>query len=719
MKRSALTQNKLSVAIVFAVVLMFLAGCASSEVLPEGSYELVGTGIVNDHHATEVPDLSGYIRQRPATKLFSLVKRPGSKIVKYDSLMADMTCRDLKMALSNQGFLHADVKLENKIKDNKVKSLYHLLPGEAFIIGTTSYDIHDDSIKSLLETHPTLLRSLHPGSSFSVMKLNDLRKQITSYLNNNGYYHFNKEYIDFEVDTLATSKVVDVKMTLHRYETSSSAVQRDHPLYRIRNVNFIDGDGGFPNLRMSTLMHNTVLRSGELYSGQNLQQTYNNFSQLQAVRYTNIKFEENVDSCLLDCDIQVNTNKPSSILFQPEGTNTAGDLGAALSLTYENRNLFHGSEVLSIQTRGAFEAITGLEGYTDEDYQEYSLETKLLFPNFITPFLSIEKGQGIKASSEVSASYDLQNRPEFHRRVFSSAWRYRWTNSKRISYRFDVLDMNYVYMPWISETFKQDYLESDDNRNAILRYNYEDLFIMKMGFGISTGSRNYSLRTNVESSGNVLSAIAHYTKFKQNEQGQCTLFNIAFAQYVKGDIDYTRLIHFDENNQLAIHGALGIAYPYGNSNILPFEKRYFSGGANSLRGWSVRSIGPGRFKGSDGRIDFINQTGDIKLDLSVEYRTKLFWKINGAAFVDAGNIWTFREYEEQKGGQFLWNEFYKQLAVSYGFGMRLNLGFFILRLDLGVKAVNPVYETAKEHFPIFHPDLGRDLAFHFAVGMPF
>ena len=179
-------------------------------------------------------------------------------------------------------------------------------------------------------------------------------------------------------------------------------------------------------------------------------------------------------------------------------------------------------------------------------------------------------------------------------------------------------------------------------------------------------------------------------------------------------------MRIDENNQLVFHMALGLAYPYGNSNVLPFEKRYFSGGANSVRGWSVRSLGPGSYKESDGRINFINQTGDMKIDFNLEYRTHLFWKFGGAAFIDAGNIWTLHEYKEQPGGQFSFKNFPNEIAVGYGMGVRLNFDYFILRFDFGMKAVNPAYkETEDEHFPIFHPHLGRDFAFHFAVGLPF
>ena len=413
-------------------------------------------------------------------------------------------------------------------------------------------------------------------------------------------------------------------------------------------------------------------------------------------------------------------NKPSTISFQPEGTNTAGDLGAAASLTYTNRNLFKGSELFSLELRGAFEAITGLEGYKDQDYQEYSIESKLAFPRFLAPFLSKSFVRKSQAISELSLGWNLQNRPEYQRRVFSAGWRYRWSDTHRnIAYRYDLIDLNYVYMPWISETFKNDYLDDETNRNAILRYNYEDLFIMKMGFGMNYNDARHVVKANVETAGNLLASLSRVSNFKKNDNGQYTLFDIAYAQYAKFDIDYSRYWKFDTYNELVAHVGVGVAYPYGNSTILPFEKRYFSGGANSVRGWSVRELGPGSFRGKDGRIDFINQTGDMKLDINVEYRTRLFWKFNGAFFVDAGNVWTLRNYEEQPGGQFKVDEFYKQIAVAYGVGLRLNFDYFILRADMGMKALNPAYDTRDEHYAMLHPDFSRDFFFYFAVGLPF
>ena len=729
---------------------MILTGCSATKFVPEGQSMLNSVELKSEPKGFNIARLEPYVRQKSNSKWFSLFKIPlgvyslagrdsskwinrtlkniGEAPVIFDTLQAQLTCNDLQTAMRNMGYLHADVDLSTHVKGKKLSAVYTLRPGAPYDIREVSYDIADPRIDSLLRREDSPSLQIKPGEPFTVERLDTERKRITAFLMDRGFYRFNKDYIRFTVDSAQHSNEVDVTLHLAPYSANNTTQESLHPQYIVRSVNFRSEEraqpGGAPSsslrLRRKVLENNTAIQSGQPFSSADLQRTYNNFSRLQAVKYTNIRYKEVPDSQLLDCDIQLSMNKPSTISFQPEGTNTAGDLGAAASLTFENRNLFRGSEVLSIQLRAAFEAITGLEGYQNEDYKEYSLETKLAFPRMVAPFLSREFTRRSTATSELSLAYDLQNRPEFHRRVFSAAWRYRWSNPRRhLNYRFDLLDLNYVYMPWISSTFKHDYLDSVSNRNAILRYNYEDLFIMKIGFGLTYNHGNHAMRFNVETSGNLLSAVSRLARFHKNEHDQYTLFNIAYAQYAKFDFDYTCLWPFDQHNQLVAHADFGIAYPYGNSTILPFEKRYFSGGPNSVRGWSVRELGPGRFRGAGGRIDFINQTGDMKIDLNLEYRTFLFWKFNGAAFIDAGNIWTLRNYADQQGGQFRFHRFLSELAVAYGLGLRLNFDYFILRFDLGMKAVNPAHTTTREHYPILHPRLGRDLSFHFAVGLPF
>ena len=719
-----------------------LAACSATKFVPDESYLLEKVELKADTKKFNVASLEPYIRQKANSKWFSVFKIPlgtyalsgrdttrwinrtlrkiGEEPVVYDTLQAQLSCNDLKLALQNMGYMNAEVDLTTRAKGKRLTAIYTLHPGTPFFINSVRYDIQDSVIARMLDLGNPDRQELKAGDPFTVTRLEEERKRITRVLMDSGYYRFHKDFIQYGADSTAGQNQINLMLHLLPYRPNSGAPETLHPRYSIRNVTFSSNDSAKIHLRPRVLRRSTLIKTGDLFSATQLQRTYANFARMQAVRYTNIRFTEAPDTTLLDCDINISTNKPSSISFQPEGTNTAGDLGAAASVTYENRNLFRGSELLSIQLRAAYEAITGLEGYQNKDYQEYGVETKLTFPRFVAPLLSRSFRRRSIATSELSLNWNLQNRPEFHRRVFSTAWRYHWNEPRHhISYRYDFFDINYVYMPWISSRFKADYLDNATSRNAILRYNYEDLFILKMGFGLAFNDGENALKVNVESAGNMLHAVSKMFRLPQNADGKYTLVNIAYAQYVKFDVDFTRLFQFDERNSLAFHVGLGVAYPYGNSTILPFEKRYFSGGANSVRGWRVRELGPGTFKGTDGRIDFINQTGDMKLDMNLEYRTLLGWKLHGAVFVDAGNIWTLRNYADQPGGQFRFNSFYRQIALAYGLGLRLNFDYFILRFDLGMKAVNPAYETSREHYPLLYPNFKRDFAFHFAVGLPF
>ncbi len=723
-------------------VVMF--SCSSTKYVSDGEYLLnnVKVKTIGDYDDVNTVNLRNYVRQNPNRRWFSLFKLPlatyslsgrdstkwlnrtlksmGEAPVIFDSAKAAMTCIDLQQELRNEGFLNAQVDMERHINGKRVNLVYLLKPGEPYFIHTIRQEIADDSIVSILAASNSK-SLLSEGMKFDASMLDAERKRITGILTDNGYYRFHKEYISYQADTTTNSRLIDLTLRLglaHRNEQPDTL----HTRYWMRRITYASGDPQDKriHLRRHVLRECTHLSSGEPFRFTGLQNTYNHFGRLQAVKYTNILMHQLPGKDSLDCDIQLLANKPSTVSFQPEGTNTAGDLGAAASLTYQNRNLFRGSEVLSIELRGAYEAIRGLEGYSNQDFVEYSIETRLQFPRFISPFLNRYLRRKVNATSELSLLYDLQDRPEFHRRLLSAAWRYKWnfpgSNSR---YQLDLLDLNYVFMPWISETFRREYLDNDNTHNVILRYNYEDLFITKIGFGYSFTKGNQSIKTNIETSGNVLQMGSKLFGGVKDNRGYYRVFNIAFAQYVKGDIDISKTLLIDPSNQLVFHMGFGIAYPYGNSDVLPFEKRYFSGGANSVRGWSVRSLGPGKYKEKDGRINFINQTGDMKLDLNVEYRTKLFRKLSGAIFIDAGNIWTLREYAEQPGGQFRFEDFPSQLAVGYGLGLRLNFDYFILRFDLGMKAVNPAFEEDDEHYPILHPKFSRDNAFHFAVGLPF
>ena len=745
-------------AILILLLVLLIASCSAEKFVADGKYMLDKVEIKSDVKDFDALQFAQLIRQKGNSRWFSFFKIPlgtyalsgrdttkwinrtlqkmGEKPVLYDTLEAQRSKENLRVAMNNMGYMNATVDLETKVKGKILKAIYTLHPGSPYQINSFNYDIQDSVIASLLEPSLTSKFDKNHPRQFIVSALDNERKRLTKILNDSGYYRFNKDFIYYTADSTKGSKEVDLTLHLAKYRTNNDSEPILHPRYIINKVNILPGNSTGVNLRKGVIAENNLIEPGRYFSSSDLQKTYNNFARLGAVRYTNIDFRElnSIENIIvgktfnyqqsqkhyLDVDITLSSNKPNTISFQPEGTNTAGNLGAAAVLSYQNRNLFRGSELLSVELRAAFEAITGLEGYENHDYEEYGIQTSLQFPRFLSPFVSRDFRRRSNAVSEASISWNLQNRPEFHRRVFSAMWKYRWANpTKHFKYGLDVLNLSYVYMPWISSTFKTDYLDDISNRNTILRYNYEDLLVMRVGFSVIYNYNDQAIRAQFETAGNLLNGVSRIFNLKKNDQGQRMLFNIAYAQYAKFDFDYTKIISFDENNSLVLHGDFGVAWPYGNSKVLPFEKRYIAGGPNSVRGWSVRELGPGKFKGSDGRIDFINQTGDLKLDLNLEYRTHLFWKFDGAAYIDAGNIWTLRNYEEQQGGQFKIGEFYKQLAFAYGLGLRLNFNYFILRFDTGMKAINPVYDDFKEHYALFNPNFTRDFTFHFAVGLPF
>ena len=754
-----------------------LASCSATKFVPDGSYLLDEVKIHTDNKEIKPSDMRLYVRQNPNSKWFSTIKtqlyvynwsgrdstkwfnrflrKIGDAPVIYNESDAIRSQEEIAKAVQNLGYMGASVKRTTKTKKKKLKLFYEITSGKPYIVRTLKYDISDKKIAEYLRNDSTQ-SMLREGMLFDVNVLDAERQRITDYLLCNGYYKFNKDYITYTADTARNTHQVDLTLHLLPYKTYVGDTPKEHFQYKINKINFItDYDvlqssalssieindslhyNGFPiyykdklYLRPKVLVDNLRFASGDLYDERNVQKTYTYFGRLSALKYTNIRFFEtqNGDSTQLNCYVMLTKSKHKSISFELEGTNSAGDLGAAASVSFQHRNLFRGSETFMIKFRGAYEAISGLQpGYKNHNYTEYGVETSINFPNFLFPFLTSDFKRRIKATTEFGLQYNYQLRPEFSRTIASASWRYKWMQKQKIQHRIDLLDISYLYLPWISSQFQEDYINKDKD-NYILKYNYENRLIVRMGYNYSYNSaggalvnntittNSYSIRAGFESAGNILYGISKMINMRKNKDGEYAILGIPYAQYLKGDFDFAKNIIIDHRNSLAFHAGIGIAVPYGNAKVVPFEKRYFSGGANSVRGWSVRNLGPGSFAG-DG--NFMNQSGDIKLDASIEYRTRLFWKFRGAAFIDAGNIWTIREYENQPGGVFEFDKFYKQIAVAYGLGLRLDLDFFVLRFDGGMKAINPKYKKAKERYPIIHPRFSRDFAFHFAVGYPF
>lgn len=769
------------------IILLFAAGCSSTRHVPKGEYMLDDVTIqVEGDKDISSQELVNYLRQTPNHEVLGFwklqlgtynlsgndtskwynrwVRRMGQPPVIYQQSLTDASARQLDLALTNRGYLDATVEVDTVMKpdEKKIDVTYRIVTGNPHKITSIAYDIPDTAVARIIMAD-SLLFTLKPGDKFDRDNLDSERAMITLRLRNQGYYAFNKEYITFYADTAENSKDVNLTMTVRpprkaigdRMPVDSLA---SHSKYFINRVFFVtDSRGGTSisdiraeavdtvqykdvtilygkdhYLTPSSLQEKCFITPGELYKSSEVDRTYESLSRLGILKSINIELVPVgiIDgNQWLDAYILLSRNKKQSITFDVEGTNSEGDLGFGLGATYQHRNLAKGSQLLTARLRMNYESLSGsFNGLINDRYTEYAGEIGITFPKFEFPFASQRVKQRLNVSTEFAVSFNYQERPEYTRIIAGAAWKYKWINRENTRrHNFDLLDINYVYLP--ERTL--DFLDQIAPDNPLLRYSYEDHFIMSMAYRYyftnkripSTLLRRYTLqptiytiRASIETAGNLLYLLSSVSG-AQRHDGMYELFGIKYSQYVKGEIDYAITRNFDSRHSLAFHVGGGLGVPYGNSSVMPFEKRFYAGGANGVRGWGVRTLGPGSYNSKNSVTDFINQCGDIRLDLSLEYRAKLFWVLEGGAFVDAGNIWTIHNYENQPGGMFRFDSFWKQIAMAYGVGLRFDFTYFLLRLDLGMKAYNPARD--QERWPIIHPDWHRDATFHFAVGYPF
>ena len=778
------TSHKFIIKAVVITVLTLLISCNTTKHVPEGQYLLnkvkIDVSEGNDGKFNK-KELHNYLRQTPnheilggakfqlsiynlsgkdSTKWYNKwLRRLGQAPVIYDPELTAASANQLKLALVNQGYMDTEVSVDTVTDGKKIEVDYHIAPGEPHYIAGITYNIPDDSLRNIIMNDSSEF-ILHNGALFNRNDMEEERTKIAIRLREKGYFGFNKEYITYTADTTENNKAVDLTLNvMPPYENNRIAGYTRHRPFYIRSIyvitdydpmkrhdlseyqqedtvthkgiNILYGDEHY--LRASIIDDNCFIKIGEKYNSADVDRTYQSLGRLGILKYVNIAFEqagEHDGKLWLDSYILLTKAKPQSVSVSLEGTNSEGDLGFGVETTYQHRNIAKGSELLTAKLGINYESISGdISGLVNNRYAEYSGEVNINFPKFIFPFLKKSFRQKIRANTEFGTTFSYQERPEYTRVIAGAGWKYKWTEQgSMISHTFDLLDINYVYLPQITDSF----LDEIAPDNPLLRYSYEDHFIMRTGYSFYYTNKKathgignfvyqpdiYTIRAGIETAGNILNLFSHITNQKKDPQADAyKVLGIQYSQYVKLNADYSINHSFDRRNSLVFHAGAGVAVPYGNTTILPFEKRFYSGGANSVRGWSVRTLGPGSYNSNNSVSSFMEQCGDIRLDLNLEYRARLFWVFELAAFIDAGNIWTIRSYENQPGGVFKFNEFYKQIAVAYGLGLRMNFNYFLLRLDCGMKAVNPA--EGQERFPLVHPDFGRDFALHFSVGYPF
>ncbi len=742
---------------IFILTAIFSA-CSVNEHIPENNYLLDEVNIKSTSKGVSSSEMTEYLRQKPNSSwpLLGKVKLrlyyvewfrkifPGltEKPVLYSSKLTKVSADQIQLESSNRGFLRASVDTAVELKDKKAKVIYTIHPGDPYKVRNYTNEVSDTTIRRVT-MRVSRNNNIKKGILFDLSKLDDEKIRMTQVLRNTGYYNFNKEYLYYKADTTVGNKEVDLKLSLYpapdslphkRYKIGDiivlSGLERydtelDTVLYK--GIKMVYGKNRF--LRRSVIYKNNFLRSGKWYSERNVNSTISSYSGVPAINQTNVSFTDTVinDSTYLTGRIVLSEANAHAFNAGLEGTNTAGDIGVAANLGYRHKNLFNGAEVLDVKLRGAYEFVPGSESYDliSQNFYEFSAETSLSFPQIMFPWLKSSIKDRPNASTQFKIGLTNQHRPEYTREFFNVGFNYSWSSfSNRLLHRIDIFDVNFVRMPWVSDTFQEEYI--DNSKYPLLKYSYENQLISRLAYSnIFTNAKkrnstsNYTLRSAVEVSGILPRLIGLMKGTRKNDEGNDELLGIRYAEYAKLDLDFAQSNKVNEATTIAYHAAIGVAKPYGNSDILPFEKRYFSGGANSVRGWATRRLGPGFYHPNKDSVEFANQVGDIRLDLSVELRQKINTYFQLAFFVDAGNNWCIENNESTpEGGLFKFSEFYKQIALGYGMGLRLDLRFLLLRFDGGFKAFDPGQDASKRwRFKGFN--FGDDFAFHFGIGYPF
>ncbi|MDL2256618.1 outer membrane protein assembly factor [Bacteroidales bacterium OttesenSCG-928-I14] len=753
--------------------------CSSIKYVPDGEYLLNEISIESDVSKYKSSELRPYVRQLPNQKMFNLykmsfkmynlsgrdsslwinrfLKKIGEAPVILDTTLVDKTKHELTKLFYNAGYLNADIESEISYMNKKANVTYKIRGNTPYTISKYTSNYNDTIIEKDLVTNFKPIRGelsslqksyINENSLFDSNVLDSERNRITSLLRNRGYYKFNKESIHYTADTTIGYNKVKLNLILDPLKKKGEAEDSkniSHQKYYYNNIDvYLDYDplkypsisqypkrdsiilnnytfyftGKRPSIKPSLLANNCFLEPGKEYSQLAENLTYSSFSSLSALSNTYIQHHElESDSNRINMAILTVPALKQSTSLSVEGTNTVGNLGVAASANYIHRNLFRGSETLNIRIRGAYES---LSNFTDP-YLEYGGDASISIPKLLFPFLNKNFLRQMRTSTRFSLSYNSQTRPEYDRTLLSGGISYSVQDRQTFAaqHKLDLLDIDYVFLPRTDDTFMNNLPKS-----AKL-FGYTNQFIVGSSYSYNKSTFDpfqkqrsaYSLRFSLESAGNVLYAASNLFNLGKDSNGSFNLFGTHFAQFVKGDFDYAKTVSIDNHNSITFRIGGGIGIPYNNSQMLPFEKRYYSGGANSVRAWSVRELGPGSYVANDSTT-FFHQSGDIKLDMNIEYRTHLFWKFEAAAFIDAGNIWTIKDYEDQEGGKFKFNSFYKQIAVGYGLGLRLDFGFFLVRFDCGWKAYDPA-KQGKEAWAILRPNFRDNWAWHIAIGYPF
>jgi outer membrane protein assembly factor BamA len=677
--------------------------------------------------------------------------------------------RNMEKYLADIGFFHSKVTYD--ICLNKKKKLadvvYHVFPAAPYHYNSVRFVLEDTTLAPFLKNQQKV-SLLKKGDIYNAYTMDDERDRITALLRNRGYYNFNRNFIQFLVDTNFHHHQASVEVRiLPRRLPVKDAPDQTAPYPHIRY--FVDTVDVIPNfdpleqshyIRFDHVIHfrkdtthyhysyycrqprrfalitfdNAIdLRPGKPYSDEEVKKTYRNLFNYKILSSTHISFKPLVNPASdtgstgsLHARIQMQTGKLNSISFETVGTNSSGDLGVNGIISLSNKNIFRRAEVFNLRFMGGFEAqhvgrlpadssITSASKNGLFNTFEAGVDASVTFPMVLFPFRKYRVGG--MAETRIGIGYNYKMRPYYSQNTSNVEYSYSWKQGKYLKHELTPVNLNFVKVNPTPEF--RDILDKETNQQ--LKEQYSDHMIAGMRYSIifnnqelhRIGNFNY-VRFDMETSGNLLRGLNSIFGGKKDTLNNYTFFGVPYSQYFRFNIDYRHYIQFDNQGRtLVFRGLIGMAIPYLNSSVVPFEKGFFAGGANGMRAWRFRTLGPGSYTGTG---DY-ERVGDIQLEANAEYRFPIIDFVKGAFFTDAGNIWNLKPVTTFPGGAFAWDTFAKEVAVDAGFGVRLDFSFFVFRLDFAIPLQDPSYPLGQR----WRLDKLKwsDVVVNFGIGYPF
>ena len=723
--------KRIFLAILAAASLLAASSCSTTRALQDGEYRLRRNKIEvtnDDEFNTNV--LTPYIKQRsigwtPFMTVYNwtngkgkawdkLVQKVGVAPVVYDASMVDESIEGIEKHLEYLGYYGSKAESQINVNKRRVDVTYKVTLGKRFPISDINITLPSRGEFREAFLADTSAMTIRKGDFLSEAALETETERSAAQLRNQGFFTFNKNHFFFEADTLTNPGSAILNMSIREY-TRNASPKDAQP---IRKFYIDDVTISYPkslNIKDKVLRDLNTVEPGSPYSADVVNSTYSRLSAIRVFSSVNVGMTQS-DTNLVDCSISLAQSKLQGFKVNLEASsNSSGLLGISPQLSYYHKNIFHGGEWLNLSFMGNFQF-----KFNDAiRSNEFGVSAGLSFPKFFP--LPYRYFPGAIPRTDVNVSYNYQNRPEYTRNIISTSYGYNGNYRNKLFYQVYPLQLNIVRLFDLDESFYKTLANDPFLRNA-----YQDHFDLGSGTTLYYTTSPASIpeetyhyaRLQLDIAGNLLSAFK--PMMEKDENGSGMIWNTPYSQYVRTEATLGKTWVWGKNNGHSIATRLlaGVGYAYGNSTALPFEKHFYGGGANSLRGWQARTVGPGTSP-RDTTFVIPNQTGDMKLEANIEYRFDIVWKLDGAVFLDAGNVWTLKHKDtpENDPAIFRWNSLAESIAANWGVGVRLNFGFLLLRVDMGMKIhdparvdkwVNPGQWLKRDNF-----------ALHFGVGYPF